>query len=60
MISKYVVECQDGRHLLLLNDVFSTSHEANRFKEMEKVADVAQVRVYPKGDGYSSEKGMEN
>ena len=60
IISKYVEECQDGHHLLLLNDVFSTSHEANRFKEMERVADVAQARVYPKSDGYSSEKGMAN
>ena len=32
----------------LLNNVFSTLHEANRFKEMEKVADVTQARVYPK------------
>ena len=50
IIREYVEECQDGYHLLLLNDVFSTSHEANRFKEMEKVADAAQARVYPKGD----------
>ena len=40
--------CQDRCYLLLLNDLFSTSHEANRFKEMKKVADVAQARVYPK------------
>ena len=60
MISKYVEECQDERHLLLLNNVFSTSHEANPYKEMKKVADVAQARVYPKGDGYFLEKGKEN
>ena len=60
IICKYVEECQDGHHLLLLNNVFSASHEANRFKEMERVADVAQARVYPKSDGYSSEKGMAN
>ena len=50
IIREYVEECQDGYHLLLLNNVFSTSHEANCFKEMETVADAAQARVYPKGD----------
>ena len=41
IISQYVEECQDGHYLLLLNDVFSTSHEANRFKEMKNVANIA-------------------
>ena len=47
IMRKYVEECQDGYYLLLLNDVFSTSHEAKCFREMKKVADVAQARVYP-------------
>ena len=41
IISQYVERCQDGHYLLLLNDVFSTLQEANRFKEMKKVADIA-------------------
>ena len=44
MISQYVEECQDGRYLLLLNDVFSTSHEINCFDEIQQVVNIAQVR----------------
>ena len=54
IIREYFEECQDGRYLLLLNNVFSTSHEANCFKEMEKVADATQARVYPNGDIFNS------
>ena len=41
IISQYVEVCQDGHYLLLFNNIFSTSHEANRFKEMKMVANIA-------------------
>ena len=47
IIIKYVDECKEGCYLLLLINMFSTSHEANCFKVMKNVADVAQARVYP-------------
>ena len=45
--TQYVEERQDGQYVLILNNAFSTSHEASHFKKMKKVDDVAQARVYP-------------